>query len=162
MNRRLIVSVAGVECSKLLAQLKARVVLAACVLGPFAFAVATRVQSSLPEDTLFGRSVRESGFAVPLVVLGFAALWSSRSDRRRRRGSVLGGGPLRRLDDRAHALVQPGKCSPESAGALGFSSRGGRPGSEHGCWSTRRWSTAAHQLVWHAAAVRALFRVALA
>jgi ABC-2 type transport system permease protein len=67
--------VAGVECSKLAAQLKARVVLAACVVGPLAFAVATRVQSNLPEDTLFGRSVRESGFAVPLVVLGFAALW---------------------------------------------------------------------------------------
>jgi ABC-2 type transport system permease protein len=33
------------------------------------------VQSSLPEDTLFGRSVKESGFAVSLVVLGFAALW---------------------------------------------------------------------------------------
>src|SRR5262245_46358281 len=35
-----------------------------------------RLQSSLPEDTLFGRSVRQSGFAVPLVVLGFAALWA--------------------------------------------------------------------------------------
>ena len=34
-----------------------------------------RVQSSVPEDTLFGRSVKESGFASPLVVLGFAALW---------------------------------------------------------------------------------------
>jgi len=29
----------------------------------------------VPEDTLFGRSVRDSGFATPLVVLGFAALW---------------------------------------------------------------------------------------
>ena len=34
-----------------------------------------RVQSSVPTDTLFGRTVGESGFAVPLVVLGFAALW---------------------------------------------------------------------------------------
>jgi ABC-2 type transport system permease protein len=68
-------AVAGVECSKLGAQLKARVVLAACVAGPFAFVVAIRVQSSVPEDTLFGRSVKESGFATPLVVLGFAALW---------------------------------------------------------------------------------------
>jgi ABC-2 type transport system permease protein len=34
-----------------------------------------RVQSGMPEDTLFGRSVNESGFAVPLVVLGFAAFW---------------------------------------------------------------------------------------
>jgi ABC-2 type transport system permease protein len=70
-----LLAVAGVECSKLAAQLKTRAVLAICVVAPFAFAVAMRVQSSLPEDTLFGRAVKESGFAVPLVVLGFAALW---------------------------------------------------------------------------------------
>jgi len=68
-------AVAGVEGSKLAAQIKTRVVLATCIVGPFAFAVALRVQSSLPEDTLFGRAVKDSGFAVPLVVLGFAALW---------------------------------------------------------------------------------------
>ena len=68
--------VVSVESSKLAAQIKAHVVLAACVLGPFAFAAVIRLQSSLPEDTLFGRSVRQSGFAVPLVVLGFAALWA--------------------------------------------------------------------------------------
>jgi ABC-2 type transport system permease protein len=68
-------AVAGVECAKLAAQIKVRLVLGACVVGPFAFAAAVRWQSSLPEDTLFGRSVKESGFAVPLVVLGFAALW---------------------------------------------------------------------------------------
>jgi len=34
-----------------------------------------RVQSMTPEDTLFGRAVNESGFATPLVVLGFATLW---------------------------------------------------------------------------------------
>lgn len=64
-----------VEWSKLLAQIKTRLVLAVCVLGPFVFAVAMRVQSNLPTDTLFGRLVIESGFALPLVVLGFAALW---------------------------------------------------------------------------------------
>jgi ABC-2 type transport system permease protein len=35
-----------------------------------------RAQSSVPSDTLFGRAVKESGFAVPLVILGFAALWA--------------------------------------------------------------------------------------
>lgn len=75
MNVRGWTAVAGVECSKLAAQVKARTVLVACVAGPFAFAGAMRVQNSLPEDTLFGRSVKESGFAVPLVILGFAALW---------------------------------------------------------------------------------------
>jgi ABC-2 type transport system permease protein len=69
-------SVLRVECSKLGAQIKTHVVLAVCVLGPFAFAAVIRLQSSLPEDTLFGRSVKQSGFAVPLVVLGFAALWA--------------------------------------------------------------------------------------
>jgi len=68
-------AVVNVECVKLAAQLKARAALAVCAAGPFAFAAAMRVQSSLPEDTLFGRSVKESGFAVPLVVLGFGALW---------------------------------------------------------------------------------------
>src|SRR4029079_8313254 len=34
------------------------------------------IQSSLPEDTLFGRGVKETGLATPLVVLGFAALWA--------------------------------------------------------------------------------------
>jgi ABC-2 type transport system permease protein len=69
-------AVVSVEGSKLAAQIKAHVVLAACLLGPFAFAAVVRLQSTLPEDTLFGRSVRQSGFAVPLVVLGFAALWA--------------------------------------------------------------------------------------
>jgi ABC-2 type transport system permease protein len=30
----------------------------------------------VPQDTLFGRWVRESGFATPLLVLGFAAQWA--------------------------------------------------------------------------------------
>jgi ABC-2 type transport system permease protein len=60
----------------LCAQLKVRLALAACLISPFAFAAAMRLQSSLPTDTLFGRWVTDSGFAVPLVVLGFAALWA--------------------------------------------------------------------------------------
>jgi ABC-2 type transport system permease protein len=67
--------VSGVENAKLAAQVKVRILLAASILAPFGFAVAMRIQSSLPVDTLFGRAVKESGFAVSLVVLGFAALW---------------------------------------------------------------------------------------
>ena len=70
-----IAAVAGTECSKLSAQIKTRVALAACAVAPFVFAATMRLQNSLPEDTLFGRSVKESGFALPLVVIGFAALW---------------------------------------------------------------------------------------
>jgi ABC-2 type transport system permease protein len=70
-----VLAVVRVECAKLEAQLKAGAVLAACVAGPVVFVAAMRMQSSVPEDTLFGRSVKESGLATPLVVLGFAALW---------------------------------------------------------------------------------------
>ena len=75
MSVRSVFAVAGVECAKLIGQLKVRVALAACLASPFAFAIAMIVQSALPEDTLYGRFVRDSGFAVPLVVLGFAGLW---------------------------------------------------------------------------------------
>jgi ABC-2 type transport system permease protein len=68
-------SVAAVEWSKLWAQTKTRVVLAICVAGPFVFIAAVQAQSTLPSDTLFGRGVKETGFATPLVVLGFAGLW---------------------------------------------------------------------------------------
>jgi len=75
-SARGVFAVIRVEWGKLAAQLKAWAVLAVCLLGPFAFAVAVELQSSLPEDTLFGRGVRASGFAVPLLVLGFAATWA--------------------------------------------------------------------------------------
>jgi len=68
-------AVVGVECMKLAAQIKTQLVLGLCIVGPFLFAAAIHMQSSLPTDTLFGRAVKESGFAVSLVVLGFAALW---------------------------------------------------------------------------------------
>ena len=70
-----VLTVAGVEWSKLMAQWKVRLLLVACATSPFVFAVAMRVQSSVPADTLFGRTVTDSGFAIPLVVLGFGALW---------------------------------------------------------------------------------------
>lgn len=71
-----IIAVVNVECAKLAAQMKVRVLLAVCLAAPFVFAAVMRVQTSVPSDTLFGRAVKESGFAVPLVVLGFAALWA--------------------------------------------------------------------------------------
>ena len=70
-----IAAAAGVECAKLVTQITVRVVLAACGLGPFVFAAVMGVQDSVPSDTLFGRAVKESGFATPLVILGFASLW---------------------------------------------------------------------------------------
>jgi ABC-2 type transport system ATP-binding protein len=76
MSTRGILAAARAEYAKLVAQPKVWALLATCLVGPLAFALAMKVQSSMPEDTLFGRSVKASGFAVPLVVLGFAASWA--------------------------------------------------------------------------------------
>lgn len=65
----------AIELAKLGAQLKVRVALLACLLGPALFVVALSVQDAVPADTLFGRWVHESGFAVALVVLGFSGQW---------------------------------------------------------------------------------------
>jgi ABC-2 type transport system ATP-binding protein len=64
-----------VESRKLLAHVKSWTLFAVCLLGPFVFAIAVEVGGLLPEDTLFGRWVKTSGLALPLVVLGFAAAW---------------------------------------------------------------------------------------
>jgi ABC-2 type transport system permease protein len=60
---------------KLAAQAPARVAAAVCVLGPFAFVAILAAQPAVPADTLFGRWVHQTGFAIPLVVLGFAGSW---------------------------------------------------------------------------------------
>jgi ABC-2 type transport system permease protein len=63
------------ELVKLLAQWRVRLLILACWIGP-AFAVAAvSQQSSLPADTLFGRWMPATGWAGPLVVLGFAGSW---------------------------------------------------------------------------------------
>jgi ABC-2 type transport system permease protein len=62
-----------VERKKLLARPLALSVLGACLAGPFVFALVIRTGGDTPDDTLFGRGITRSGFALPLVVLGFAA-----------------------------------------------------------------------------------------
>jgi len=64
------------ELRKLLSQTRVRVALAVCLYGPPLFAVVLSLQSALPKDTLFGRHVFASGYALPLVVLGFASMWA--------------------------------------------------------------------------------------
>jgi ABC-2 type transport system permease protein len=46
-----------------------------CIAGPFAFAAVLKVQSGTPSDALFGAWVHSSGFAISLVILGFAGTW---------------------------------------------------------------------------------------
>lgn len=76
MTPRGFAAAAGVEWSKTVSQRKTQLTIAACAISPFAFAATMLIQSSLPEDTLFGRAAKDSGFAIPLVVLGFAGLWA--------------------------------------------------------------------------------------
>ena len=64
------------ELRKLLAQTRVRVAFLVCLLGPPLVALVLTLQDGLPKDTLFGRHIHDSGFALPLVVLGFAATWA--------------------------------------------------------------------------------------
>ncbi len=63
------------EMEKLTAQFRTRLAVAVALLGPPLFAVGLLFATDVPSDTLFGRWVADSGYAVPLVVLGFAGSW---------------------------------------------------------------------------------------
>jgi hypothetical protein len=47
-----------------------------CLVVPFLVAAAFEVQRAVPQDTLFGPCVHTSGFALPLVILGFSGQWA--------------------------------------------------------------------------------------
>lgn len=63
------------ELQKLGTQLTCRLLVVICIAGPFAFAAVLQVQSGTPSDALFGVWVHSSGFAISLVILGFAGNW---------------------------------------------------------------------------------------
>ncbi len=65
----------GWELLKLRAQARTRWALLACLLGPIAVVLVVNGQGRPPKDTLYGRYVHHSGFAVPLLILGFAGQW---------------------------------------------------------------------------------------
>ncbi|HEY6890947.1 MAG TPA: ATP-binding cassette domain-containing protein, partial [Solirubrobacter sp.] len=69
-------AVCAVEVRKLRAQLKVKVLAAACILAPWVFALAVKRAGSLPNDTLYGRWVLQAGAALPLLVLTFLAAWA--------------------------------------------------------------------------------------
>jgi ABC-2 type transport system permease protein len=68
-------SVFRVERRKLSSQLAVRIVALVCLLGPFVFAGILKIESGSPTDTLYGIWVHSTGFAVSLVLLGFAGSW---------------------------------------------------------------------------------------
>lgn len=64
------------ELLRLRHQPRVQVAYAVVLLGPPLLALVLSAQTGLPKDTLFGRHVKESGFALPLLVLGFAGTWA--------------------------------------------------------------------------------------
>ncbi|MEV8566694.1 ABC transporter permease [Streptomyces sp. NPDC051322] len=64
------------ELVKLVSQWRIRLLVLACWIAPALFVAAVSRQSSLPSDTLFGRWMHATGWAGPLVVLGFAGTWA--------------------------------------------------------------------------------------
>src|SRR4051794_24524590 len=63
-----------VVIAKVRAQLLPRAAAVICLLAPLGFAIFINTQSSVPADSLFGRWVQSSGFAIPFVLLGFAGI----------------------------------------------------------------------------------------
>ncbi|MFG1809686.1 ABC transporter permease [Streptomyces sp. NPDC049040] len=64
------------ELVKLVSQWRIRLLVLACWIAPALFVAAVSRQSTLPTDTLFGRWMHATGWAGPLVVLGFAGTWA--------------------------------------------------------------------------------------
>jgi ABC-2 type transport system permease protein len=64
------------ELVKLLSQWRTRLLLLACWVAPAIFVAVVSQQSSLPADTVFGRWMNATGWAGPLVILGFAGTWA--------------------------------------------------------------------------------------
>ena len=63
------------ELRKLVSQKRTYLGLGAAVAVPLIFVTALSLQKGQPNDVAFGRYVRESGLAVPLVLLLFGSIW---------------------------------------------------------------------------------------
>lgn len=64
------------ELVKLLSQWRVRLLIIACWVAPAVFVAAVSQQTTLPTDTLFGRWMNTTGWAAPLVMLGFAGTYA--------------------------------------------------------------------------------------
>lgn len=64
------------ELVKLVSQWRIRLLVLVCWIAPAVFIAGVSEQSTLPSDTLFGRWMHATGWAGPLVVLGFAGTWA--------------------------------------------------------------------------------------
>lgn len=63
------------ETRKLGSQLRSRALLVGVVIAPIGVVLVMSAQPRPPKDTLFGRYALDNGFAMSLLVLGFASAW---------------------------------------------------------------------------------------
>ena len=68
-------AVFGVEARKIVSQTKTRAIALVLVVAPWVFILLVLHQDRLPLETLYGRYLKVSGFATPMVVLVAAAQW---------------------------------------------------------------------------------------
>ncbi|MCX5256525.1 ABC transporter permease [Streptomyces canus] len=64
------------ELVKLVSQWRIRLLVLVCWILPGLFVAGVSAQNTLPSDTLFGRWMHATGWAGPLVMLGFAGTWA--------------------------------------------------------------------------------------
>ena len=64
------------ELAKLLAQKRTYLGLGAAMLVPLIFVIVPQFQTGGPNDIPLGRYIRETGLAVPFVVLFFMSIWA--------------------------------------------------------------------------------------
>lgn len=63
------------EWRKLRSQLRSKALLLGAIIAPIAVVIVVGAQPRPPKDTLFGRFATENGFAMALLILGFASQW---------------------------------------------------------------------------------------
>jgi ABC-2 type transport system permease protein len=73
--RRGVLTVYRWELRKLVAQKRTYLGLGAALAVPLIFVTALALQNGSPNDVAFGKYVRESGLAIPLVLLLFGSIW---------------------------------------------------------------------------------------
>jgi len=75
MRRPSTVTVLRWELAKLAAQARSRAVLIVALIAPVAVVLVLNGQEQPPSDTIYGRHIHTSGYAMPLLMLAFAAQW---------------------------------------------------------------------------------------
>jgi ABC-2 type transport system permease protein len=68
-------AVYGWEMRKIMAMARVWIILGVILVGPWVFIILLHGQDRLPTDNLYGRYLKVTGLATPLVILGFAGQW---------------------------------------------------------------------------------------